>query len=226
MVASVILVLERTSLLCFLSHLDTMMHKPKLLKRKSRAKLPEVSSKPGRPKVFKDWDYEMMKLAIAGVSEGMYVRRAAYEFGVPKSTLQDRISGKVGLNAKSGPERYLDDNEEDKLVNFLLGCSRIGYARSKKQVLAIVTAVLAKKRCVDEAEIVVTKDWWSSFQKRHPQLSLRHGESLSYARAVASNPETLTLYYNLLEKTLIENDLLNKPHLLFNCDETGFSLEH
>ncbi len=28
------------------------------------------------------------------------------------------------------------------------------------------------------------------------------------------------------KKTLLENDLLNKPHLLFNCDESGFSLEH
>ena len=167
-----------------------------------------------------------MKLAITAVSEGMSVRRAALEFGVPKSSLQDRISGKVGIDAKSGPPRYLDDFEEEKLVNFLLGCSRIGYARSKKQVLALVSAIVAEKRELDCEEVVVTKGWWSSFQKRHPQLSLRSGEQLSYARAVAEDPEVFKMYYDLLEKTLIENELLNKPHLIFNCDESGFSLEH
>ena len=179
-----------------------------------------------RPKVFKSWNDECMKLAILGVSEGMSVRRAAYEFGVPKSTLQDRISGRVGLDAKSGPERCLNDSEEEKLVNFLVGCSRIGYARSKKQVLAIVSAVLSKKRGIDENEVIVTKGWWSSFQKRHPKLSLRSAESLSYARAVAEDPEILNMYYDLLERTLQDNNLLGTPHLLFNCDETGFSLEH
>ena len=194
-----------------------------VLKSKSN-NYPKTST--SRPKVFKSWNDECMKLAILGVSEGMSVRRAAYEFGVPKSTLQDRISGKVGLDAKSGPERYLNDSEEEKLVNFLVGCSRIVYARSKKQVLAIVSAVLSKKRGIDENEVIVTKGWWSSFQKRHPKLSLRSAESLSYAPAVAEDPEILNMYYDLLERTLQDNNLLGTPHLLFNCDETGFSLEH
>ena len=89
-----------------------------VLKSKSN-NYPKTST--SRPKVFKSWNDECMKLAILGVSEGMSVRRAAYEFGVPKSTLQDRISGRVGLDAKSGPERYLNDSEEEKLVNFVVG---------------------------------------------------------------------------------------------------------
>ena len=93
-------------------------------------------------------------------------------------------------------------------------------------MLALVSAIVAEKRELDCEEVVVTKGWWSSFQKRHPQRSLRSGEQLSYARAVAEDPEVFKMYYDLLEKTLIENELLNKPHLIFNCDESGFSLEH
>lgn len=99
------------------------MMQPMVLKLRLKSKCTNSGVSRCCPKVFKDLSDESMKLAVTGVSEGMSVRRAVYEFGVPKSTLQDRITGKVGLNARSGPERYLDDIEEEKLVNFLLGCS-------------------------------------------------------------------------------------------------------
>jgi len=40
---------------------------------------------------------------------------------------------------------------------------------------------------------------------------LRTAEPMSYARAVASNPEVLDHYYSLLELTLTDNGLLDKP---------------
>ena len=36
----------------------------------------------------------------------------------------------------------------------------------------------------------------------------------------------MSSYYDILEKTLRDNDLLDKPHMTYNCDETGFSLDH
>lgn len=47
------------------------------------------------------------------------MQRAAEEYQVPCSTLHDRGSGKVYFGAKSGPARYLNYQEESKLVNFL-----------------------------------------------------------------------------------------------------------
>ena len=38
-------------------------------------------------------------------------------------------------------------------------------------------------------------------------------------------PEIINNYYNLLELTLSENDLLDKPAQIFNIDETGMSLD-
>ena len=67
--------------------------------------------------------------------------------------------------------------------------------------------------------------WWQSFKKRHPTLTLRTAAPLSYARAVCSSPEILSQYYDLLEKTLVDNDLDGKPAQIFNMDETGFPLD-
>ena len=60
-------------------------------------------------------------MAYEAVTTGGYsVRRAAEEYQVPRSTLYDRVSGKVQFGAKSGSTRYLNDQEESELVNFLL----------------------------------------------------------------------------------------------------------
>ena len=60
------------------------------------------------------------------------MRKAAEAYEVPKSTLHDRITGKVPFDKKSGPPRYLTDLEEAELVNFIVESARMGYARSRK----------------------------------------------------------------------------------------------
>ena len=54
------------------------------------------------------------------------VRSAVLQYSVPKSTLSDRVSGRVSFNSHSGPIRYLTDEEEGELVSFLAGSARMG----------------------------------------------------------------------------------------------------
>ena len=58
--------------------------------------------------------------------DGASVRRAAIEYGVPKSTLGDRVSGRVTHGVLSGPPKYLSEEEEEELVRFILGCASVG----------------------------------------------------------------------------------------------------
>ena len=71
----------------------------------------------------------------------------------------------------------------------------------------------------------VTNGWWESFCKRHPNLTLRAAASLSRARVVASDPSSLTRYFEILQDTLEEYDIIGKPNQFFNMDETGMSFE-
>ena len=118
--------------------------------------------------------------AAAAVNEGKYtLREASIKYSAQKSMLWDRVSGKVAFGAVSGPERYLNDTEEEQLVKFLIGAAKIGFPRSKKQVLSIVQATLAKKRSCSVDEVCVTPGWWTSFKKRNPLLTLHSGSKLS-----------------------------------------------
>ena len=72
----------------------------------------------------------------------------------------------------------------------------------------------------------VTKGWWDSFRKKHPNLKLRQAEPLAYARAMANDREVINKYFDMLEETIQENGLTNRPAQIFNCDETGLPLTH
>ena len=90
---------------------------------------------------------------------------------------------------------------------FLTRCASIGYAKSRKEVLALV------QRVVDSWEIPksVTNGWWESFRHRYPSLTLQSPVPLSLARAKASDPEMLSRYFDLLEQTIQQNGLAGKP---------------
>ena len=55
--------------------------------------------------------------------EGLSVRRVALMYGVPKSTLGDRISGRVLYGSTCGREKYLSDEEEEELAIFIENCA-------------------------------------------------------------------------------------------------------
>ena len=92
-----------------------------------------VSSSLARSGTYKSWSEDQMERALTSVvSEGLSVRRAACLFNVPKSSLGDRVSGRVMPGSSSGPPRYLTAAEENELVLFLTRSAAIGFGKSRK----------------------------------------------------------------------------------------------
>ena len=144
--------------------------------------------------------------------------------GVPKTTLKDRVSGRVIHGRKSGRAPYLTHEEEQELYDWLLICANIGYPKSRDEVIGIVLQTLVKKGV--PGEDFKGRGWWLRFMQRWPQLTLRKGDALAQPRAFAVNAGTMKNYYDLLLTTLIEHDLLNCPSRTFNMDESGLPLDH
>ena len=132
---------------------------------------------PSRPPVYKEYCEEQICRTYKAVQEGASVRHAAEQYGIPRSTLSDRITGKVKFGAHSGPERYLSSEEEKELVSFICQSARMGYAKTRTEVLAIVENFLSSKG----KKVTLSNGWWLSFKKRHPTITLRTVEKLSYA---------------------------------------------
>ena len=103
----------------------------------------------------------------AVVSKEMSTQCATEEFGVPRSTLQDRVSGRVALKARTGAKRLLIDNEESALSSFIFGCAAIGYAKAKKGILAIVKQILLVKMFQIKYQMVGGSHAGSVTQRSH-----------------------------------------------------------
>ena len=66
-----------------------------------------------------------MCAAVEAVKGGTSIYHAAIEHGVPRMTLQNRVSGRVVHGKKSGPKPYLTSTEEKEIADFLVQtCSK------------------------------------------------------------------------------------------------------
>ena len=85
----------------------------------------------------KQWSCASMSKAIEAVRQGSSVLRAAITHGVPRQSLHDRITGRVTHGSKPGPKPYLSKAEEESLADFLVETAKVGYGKSRQQVLLI-----------------------------------------------------------------------------------------
>ena len=95
-------------------------------KRRRRKGAPKPLVTTDRKK-YRQWTKESMAGAMKSYLDGkMGMNRAADQYGVPRTTLKDRLSGRVTSGTNPGPVPYLTREEEDELVKHLLTCADIG----------------------------------------------------------------------------------------------------
>ena len=175
-----------------------------------------------RPSHYRSYtDLNMREAISAVVNQGISRRRAAEMHGVPRSTLDDHINGRSLPGCKSGAPTLLTAEEEYVLVEFLLKSASIGYAKTRREVLAMVNRLLLG-RGVDKN---LTTGWWTRFIKRHPSITLRTPASVSVARIKGSSLEAINNYFDQLTQVFKTHGFEKTPSVVFNMDETGFPLD-
>ena len=195
-----------------------------LTKRKRSKSAPPVLQSPVKRIKRKQWTNEQMEKALKKVESGeTSINQAAKDHGVPRTTLKDRVSGRVEHRTNPGPRRYLNETEEREFADFLIQSSSVGYGKSRKDVMNIAEAVAKEKGLLRKSKI--TQGWWREFLKRQDDLSLRRGDNTAHVRMDAVNKDTVAYYFDLLKKTLEENGLINSPERIYNVDETGVPLD-
>ena len=129
------------------------------------------------PKRRMQWTEEAMEAAMSDVRIGKYsVLRAAKLYGIPKSTLHDRISGKVTHGQKPGPKRYFTPAEQNDMADFLVDVAKAGCGKTITQVRNIAGMVAHDKGRVETP--MVSYGWFRRFLERQPHLSYRKETSV------------------------------------------------
>ena len=119
-----------------------------------------------------------LDLAIEAVYKGFGVRRAAQIYGIPKSTLCDRVKNK--RKSTPGPEPMLTRGLEDRVVSWIIKMARIGYGQTKEQikdkVQELVNSLKMKTPWEDGRP---SEKWYHLFMKQHPELKYRMSQALA-----------------------------------------------
>jgi len=143
------------------------------------------------------------------------------------ATLKRRIDGLVPVDARPGPSTVLSCVEEDKLCQYCLDMADMGYGLTTEDIKVIAYRIAASSgRPHPFKESSAGRDWYEGFMKRHPQLSLRKPEALSYARAKNANAKVIENFFVKLASVCAHLNILSKPMQIFNADETGISKVH
>ena len=165
-----------------------------------------------------------MLAAITMAENGeVSANQAADAHGVPRSTLKDRLNGRVTHGTKPGPRPYLDSREESELVDYLFNAAKTGFGKTRQQIKCIAENVAKEKGILKSNRI--SNGWWRRFLARQPQLALRREDTTGHVRMDAINHENIQNYYQLLKDVLDEHNLMDHPKQIYNMDETGMPFD-
>ena len=108
--------------------------------------------------------------------------------GILRSTLKDRLSGRVQHGVKPGPVPCLT-KEESELTSHLVHVANLGYGKTCRDAKCLVEKYAIQKNVLKGT--VISNGWWQRFLERKPKSRLRHGDSTSGVRMDMVNTENM-----------------------------------
>ncbi|KAI4472189.1 hypothetical protein MML48_1g09561 [Holotrichia oblita] len=159
----------------------------------------------------------------------MGVNEASRQFGIPGATLRRRRKNGDLVKRQLGPASILGSINESKLVAHIRKLQQCGFAPTRSMVRSMAFDLAEKlklKYNFNRESRKAGYPWLESFLRRNKELAIRKSEGVSAARALGMNRKDVASYFSLLENTLTEHDLMNKPGSVFNMDETGLQLNN
>eukprot|EP00058_Branchiostoma_floridae_P018305 XP_002603794.1 hypothetical protein BRAFLDRAFT_86625 [Branchiostoma floridae] len=184
-----------------------------------------------RSRERKSWPPDLISEVLRDIEDNnLSTSAAAKKYGIPRSTLVEKRSGKSAIDATNGRPNVMTKEEEETVKKYTEYRNQAGHPIDRTTVLSIATAV-HRKYC--EANGVEPKfdlnkgpsnNWWLSFKKRQGML-LRKPDPLDRARKDAIDESTINDFFTKYKAVMEKYGLTNAPHRIYNADETGFSLD-
>ncbi|KAK9976532.1 hypothetical protein ABG768_021737 [Culter alburnus] len=172
----------------------------------------------------KQYTREKLEKAVEEVKAGESLRATAKKYNIPHTTLQDYKKNKYSHNPH--PNSALTPSEEEALISFMFWMADHGFPLTRSLVKVLAMGIIKESGRSQSTTVNMEKGpsdvWWARFKARHPELSSRTADSLDRARVHGGTPEAIEGFFKLYEALYVRHRLEDKPHLVYNCNETGF----
>ena len=146
------------------------------------------------------------------------IRKASVTYHVPRTTLQDRLRGRVARKDSRANSHKLTSTEEQALVEWILDLDERGYPL-RIQDLRDAAKLLLNQR--DPAGTIGI-NWPTNFTNRRPELKSKFNRKYDYERALCEDPEKIHTWFRLVRNIREKYGILDED--IYNFDETGYML--
>jgi 4-hydroxybenzoate polyprenyltransferase len=157
---------------------------------------------------------EDVQSALKDVTKGKSVRKAWLDWGVPRSTLQNRIYGHVSQKEAQAPNQRLSQVQEQRLTDWVLVQEALGQSPTHTQIKAFAGRILAVRKDAKP----LGKRWMTGFLKRNPILKTKKQFKIDSARVNGATSDILKAWFQKLEVPAIK---AVKAENRWNMDEAG-----
>jgi hypothetical protein len=139
--------------------------------KKSKRNRPTTSK---RKRTLNSWELDRMAQALNEFAEGkLSLRQISRVWGIPKSTLQRRVTGKVThCEHASGCHPALPNDVENELCSYLKDLSKRGFPLRPIEVRSLVHQFAVKHGYsgIGSKTMTAGRFWFKRCMKRHPEL--------------------------------------------------------
>eukprot|EP00794_Sanderia_malayensis_P012695 gene12695-13997_t len=170
------------------------------------------------------WTSQDMVSAMLLVKQGMSITKAAQSLNIPRTTLRDRVTGKVKNVIKIGPQGTPGHNEKS-LASYYKMMSKQGYGKTKEMILDMASKLLL----ISGMDQLSIEAWWLSFCSRHNQPLFDTDDVFGSTSKQQVNNVTLNDCYQQLLDTFTSNkydlNFLERPEMIYSCNENNFHFD-
>jgi hypothetical protein len=153
------------------------------------------------------------------VKSSLDSKTAATTFYVPASTIRQHRR-EPSLNIRAGRRSYLTSEEENHFVALLKVLPDYGFDVTKDVALELATDYFESL----SIDVKPGLKWLKTFVNRHTEdIAWKKQQKLERARAEAFTEENRSGWFSTLKDVMTKHNLFDKPHQIFNADETGFA---
>jgi hypothetical protein len=177
------------------------------------------------------WSPYAMLAAIKDVKQKKYtLHQSSVVHDVPRSTLNYRLKTENDeFKAAYVRDTVIGYKNEETLVARIIHLQRVGFGLTANDIrrMAYDFAVLnntPKAHLFNAEKKTAGWDWYTGFMERHPSITLRKSQAISFARAQCMNRPQVDAFFDMLGVELDKLGLRHSPQAIYNMDESGLHL--
>ncbi|APA07651.1 hypothetical protein sscle_03g024210 [Sclerotinia sclerotiorum 1980 UF-70] len=158
-------------------------------------------------------------LAIEAIqkSKNLTVGKAAKIYKVPRTTLRDRMGGRIHRLETRANNLNLTEKEEEVLIQYIIDMDERGFAPKLSGVEDMANYILESRGAKR-----VGKLWAHRFVKRCTKLKTRFSRVYDFQRALCEDPKLIEEWFGLVSNMRAKYGIQDCD--FYNFDETGFMM--